>query len=122
MTLYQDGDWNEFTEKLFSQPPQDPFSYTVSFLDQVDSKKVSELLGYMLIQGVRLRYSKEIAYLTPTEIEEVKNYYHSFGYDITYQVERKTQLETDVPLNIFHIDFRPYPIRYNRHNQPEKFR
>lgn len=121
MALYQDGDWVEFTENLFSQPPQEPFSFAISFLDQVDPKQVTQLLGQMLIQGVRRRYHKEIAQLTPTEVEEVKNYYRSFGYDISYQIERKIQPHTSVPINLFHIDFQPYPVRYNRHNQPEKF-
>jgi hypothetical protein len=106
---YEDFDWCEFTEQMFSQPARDPFTYNISFLEAIDGKKLSGLLGAMLIQGVRKKYNKEIAQLTSVEIDEIQKYYHSIGYQVSYRIEKKIQPDTEVPINLFQIDFQPYP-------------
>lgn len=121
---YHDCDWNDFVEQLFQSPPREPFTFTMSFLEEMEPKKLAGLLGQMLLHGARYKYGKEIAHLQPQEIAVLQQYYHSLGYDVVYTVEEKSQYnpETgkDVPINVFHIDFRPYPIRYNVQNRPER--
>ena len=121
---YGDFDWNEFVESLFKTAPQDPFSFTMSFLDQIDELKLSTLLGNMLITGAKNKYGKEIAQLDQNEIDELQKYYHSIGYMVKYEIETTekfvSELKKTVPVNLFKIDFLPYPVIYDRHNQPDK--
>lgn len=121
---YVDFDWHDFVEKIFSQPPHDPFTFSMSFLDEINEKKLVELMGIMLAKGVKMKYNKEIAQLLPNEIDELQKYYRSIGYEVKYQIETKNQyvanLNKTVPVNFFQIDFQPYPRRHDRYNQPEK--
>jgi hypothetical protein len=121
---YMDFDWNEFVEKLFQQSPQDPFTYRMEFLEEMDAKKLSGLLGAMLIKGAKQLYSKEIAQLTPQEIETLQRYYRSIGFEVEYDVETKIQyvegLKKTIPVNRFHIDFKPCSQLFNNYNKPEK--
>lgn len=121
---HRDFDWNEFMEQLFQSPPREPFTFTMSFLEEMEPKKLAGLLGQMLMHGARYKYGKEISQLQPVEIGILQQYYHSLGYEVVYEVEQKSQYNPDtgkdVPINIFHIDFRPYPMRYNVQNRPER--
>jgi hypothetical protein len=125
---YQDFDWDDFVAKLFSHPPCDPFTFRFEFLDGNlkgnDQNKIISLLGGMLIKGVRLKYNKEIAQLTQTEIDDVQKYYHSLGYQVKYSIEKTHQTDpithVEIPINKFHIDFQPYPRSYDKYNRPEK--
>jgi hypothetical protein len=123
-THYMDFDWKEFVEKLFMQQPRDPFTFSMEFLDTISERKLSELLGYMLITGAKNKYNKEIAQLLPQEIDELQKYYHSIGYEVKYQINTKMQyvseLNKELPVNFFQIDFQPYPMIYNNYNRPEK--
>lgn len=123
-THYMDFDWGEFVNNLFSQPPQDPFTFSMEFLDNIDERQLSELLGSMLITGAKNKYHKQIAELSPPEIEQLQRYYHSIGYEVKYQINTKLQfvpaLNKQAPVNFFQIDFQPYPRIYNRYNQPDK--
>ena len=117
MMHYKDFNWEDFVEQLFRQPPRDPFTYTISFLDSINEKKLTELLGNMLMKGVRQKYNKEISQLSPQEIDEIQRYYHSIGYEVKYNIERRNQLITElnivVPVNFFNIDFIPYSQIHN---------
>lgn len=119
---YADFNWEDFVEKLFQQPPRDPFTYTMEFLEKIDAKTLTQLLGNLLVKGVKQKYNKEIANLEPQEINEIQKYFHSIGYEVKYQIERKQQLIPElhivVPVNYFNIDFVPYSQLYNTHNVP----
>jgi hypothetical protein len=121
---YMDFDWIDFGEKLFAQPPQNPFAFTLSFLDEINERQLAQLLGTMLVNGVKQRYHKEIAQLTQQEIEEIQKYYHSIGYEVKYTIETQDRfvesLNKTVPVNLFSIDFVPYSRQYDKFNQPEK--
>jgi hypothetical protein len=112
-----DFDWNEFVDKLFTQPPCEPFTYAIEFLDTIDTHGLTQLLGIMLINGVRNKYNKEIAQLSPNEIQNIREYYHSIGYDISYTLE--TTERDSVPINKFNINFTTYPRQYDTHNRPD---
>ena len=118
---YKDFDWGEFIDFLFSQPPQEPFTFTMSFLDTIDKNTLPQLLGQLLIRGTKIKYNKEICNLLPQEIAEMKNYFHSIGYDVSYNIiSEQRQIEGRlVPVNDFQISFFPYPRLYDTHNRPE---
>jgi len=121
---YADFDWNEFVERLFKQPPKDPFTFRMEFLSEIDEKKLSELLGMMLVNGVKQLYNKEIAQLTPEEIEKIQKYYRSIGFEVEYQIKTKLQyiphMKKTLPVNFFQIDFKPCSQALNNYNKPEK--
>jgi len=121
---YMDFDWNDFVERLFKQSPRDPFTFRMEFLEEMDAQKLSELLGMMLIKGTKQLYNKEIAQLTPEEIEKIQKYYRSLGFEVDYQVKSKIQyvpdLKKTLPVNYFQIDFKPCSQLLNNYNKPEK--
>jgi len=123
-THYMDFDWKDFVEKLFADPPKDPFTFTMEFLRTIDERTLSELLGYMLITGAKHKYNKDIAQLIPQEIDELQKYYYSIGYKAQYQINTKIQyvpsITKEVPVNMFQIDFEPYSQVFNNYNRPEK--
>jgi hypothetical protein len=115
---YHDFDWNEFVEKLFQQPPHDPFTFRMEFLEVMDPQKLSKLLGNMLIKGAKQLHNKEISQLTPEEFTKIKKYYHSIGFGVEYVIKTQTQyvpkLKKTLPVNHFQIDFKPLPKNSNR--------
>ena len=121
---YMDFDWHEFVDRLFSQSPKDPFTFRMEFLDDMVASQLSQLLGMMLVSGVKKLYGKEIAQLTPDEINNVQNYYRSIGFEIEYEIKQKIQyiaeLQKTIPVNYFQIDFKPYSQLHNNFNKPEK--
>lgn len=118
-------DWNEFLQKLFNQSPQDPFTFTLQFIDQLDPQKLPQFLGHMLITGAQILYDKEIAQLDPHEIDHLQKYYRSIGYEVEYQIKTDTQylpqLNQKLPVNFFQIDFKPCSQKYNYYNKPTQF-
>ena len=121
---YSDFDWNEFVEKLYAQPPCDPFTFRLKFLDGMNDAKLSELLGNMLIIGVKQLYNKQIAELNENEICTVQKYYRSIGFEVEYLIKNKIQyiaeLGKTMPVSYFQIDFKPCSQALNDYNKPEK--
>lgn len=121
---YVDFDWNQWVDRLFNLPPQDPFTFSLTFLSVVNRQQLIELLAQALMNGVKIKYNKELASLTESEIEEVQKYFHSFGYHILYKVNTSMEyvenLHKMAPVNRFQIDFQPYPQKFNKLNQPER--
>src|SRR5438445_6691370 len=102
---YMDFDWNDFVDRLFQSPPQDPFSFYMEWLEDMTEGKLSELLGTLLVKGAKVLYSKEIAQLAPEEIETLQRYYRSLGYEVEYTIETKNQfvpkMGKTMPVNYF---------------------
>lgn len=121
---YMDFDWNEFVERLFKQGPSDPFTFRMEFLDEMDSNKLSQLLGNMLVVGAKQLYNKEIAQLDQNEIDKLQKYYRSIGFEVEYQLKTKIQyipeLKKTVPVNYFQIDFKFCSQALNNYNKPER--
>jgi len=119
---YMDFNWSDFVDRLFQQAPQDPFFFYMEWLEDMSERKVSELLGMMLVKGAKILYNKEIAQLAPEEIETLQRYYRSLGYQVDYAVETKDQyiakMGKVMPVNFFQIDFKPCSQRLNTQNQP----
>jgi hypothetical protein len=117
---YLDFNWSDFVEKLFTNPPMDPFTLRMEMLDNVDQRKLSQMLGYMLITGAKMKYNKEIAHLLPQEIDTLQKYYRSIGFQVTHEVTVTDGGEGKGPINHFQISFQKCPYYYNNYNLPEK--
>ena len=130
--LYVDIDFERLTERIFNEPPADPFTYRLEFLTELDENGLRKELGKMLMRGCKQKYNKEIAQLDEKEIEEMQKYYRSIGYEVDYAIGtqiryvpelKKTvpELKKTVPVNLFQINFKPCYQALNKHNQPERF-
>lgn len=120
-----DFDWGDFVESLFHQPPKDPFTFRMEFLDQMDTRGIGELLGgVMLVKGAKYLYNKEIAQLNSDEINNLQKYYRSIGFEVEYDVKSKLQfvkeLNKNVPVNYFEINFKPCSQLLNNYNKSQK--
>jgi hypothetical protein len=119
---YMDFDWNDFVTRLFTQPPQDPFSFYMEFLTEMTEAELSKMLGMMLVNGAKQKYNKEIAHLLPNEIGELQMYYRSIGFEVEYKVETQERYIAEkgkmMPVNMFQIDFKPCSQSLNKQNQP----
>lgn len=120
-----DFDWHEFVDKLFTQPPMDPFTLRMEWLDTMDKQKVAELLGgVMLVKGSKALFNKEISQLQPNEIETLQKYYRSLGFEVEYKVRTEikfiARLGKKVPVNYFDIDFKPCSQKLNNYNKPDR--
>ncbi len=122
---YMDFDWNDFVEKVYSYPPQDPFTFFLEWLDDMEALKLSELLGNMLVKGCQQLYKKEIAQLNPDEIDTLQKYYRSLGYEVEFKIKTEhryiEQLGKTMPVNLFAIDFKPCSQGLNTNNRPDAF-
>lgn len=107
---YKDFDWIQFVDELFKLPPCEPFSFSITFLDQLQPQQIPQLLGTMLLRGTYNKYGKEPNQLTPTEIDEIQKYFHSIGYKVEYEMIE----------NHINITFSPYSQIHNTFNQPDK--
>ena len=83
--------FSELTQRLFELDPLPPRS--ISFGLEEDSNSTSssmipKLLGQFLITGAQMRYHKpELGLLTPEEVEGLRKYLHSIGWDFDYTVQ-----------------------------------
>ncbi len=88
------------------------------------AQKCAELLVIMLVKGCKIKYDKEIAQLTPEEIDELQKYYRSIGFEVEYQVKTEIKyvpaLKKTMPVNGFMIDFKPCSQALDKRNQPER--
>lgn len=121
---YMDFDWNVFVERLFQKPPLNPFDLRMEFLEEIDKKKLTELLANMLITGAKIKYEKQLAELDESEIDELQKYFRSLGFEVEYEIKTTTKYFSDkqktLPVNYFNIDFKPCSQLLNNNNRPER--
>lgn len=108
--LTKDLSFKEMVENIYSAPPMDAFSINFEFLDEIKKEDLKKYLAHFVVEGAKIRYNKQLAELTPDEIQVLKDYLHSIGWDISFEVETKTQVleGKETPVNYFLIDFFPY--------------
>ena len=121
---YVDFDWNEFSENLFKQPPCDPFTFRMEFLDDLKQPQVFQLLGQTLMTGARQLYNKQLADITEQELDRIREYFKSLGLDVeanlTQSIQYLPELKKTMPVNHYTYHFKPCRPELNLHNRPEK--
>jgi hypothetical protein len=102
--------FSDMVKNIYSAPPMDAFSVHFEFLDEIKKEEVKKYLAYFVMEGAKIKYNKQLAELVDTEIATLSEYLHSIGWDVSFQIETKTQnIEgKDIPVNYFLIDFFPY--------------
>jgi hypothetical protein len=101
--IYNDFNFDDFVEKLYNNPPQEPFSYTLEFLQEIPKDHLQNYLGHILMTGAKQLYNTELACLSIEQIDYIRKYLHSIGWDADYKVEQKTL--NGQKYNHFQIDF-----------------
>lgn len=108
--LTKDLSFMDMIENIYSAPPMDAFALNFEFLDDIKKEDLKKYLGYFVVEGARIRYNKQLAELTPEEIQVLKDYLHSIGWDVSFEIESKKQVLNgqETMVNYFLIDFFPY--------------
>jgi hypothetical protein len=102
---------DDFVEKLFRQPPAAPFTYRLE-LEMQDRAGWLCFMQTVLLKGIREKYGKLMHELQLEEISIIREYFLSFGWDASYEIEN---LQKDV------IDYKedgsPYPrtVLFNKY-------
>lgn len=123
---YQDFKFKDFVTAIYKKDPQDPFSLCLQFLDEIKPEDLRQLLAYFIVTGAKTLYNKELAQLTPDEIGNLREYLHSVGWDVSYEVETRMQKisekdpNKETPVNYFKIDFFPADPTLNKHSDNPK--
>ena len=81
--MFSDLDISEFITNLFNSEPLPPFSFFIELTD--GNMDIKRFLGDILIEGAKRRYNKAIYQLTEDEINKLRYYFHSFGFDAKYK-------------------------------------
>ena len=71
---FYDCDWIDFVDKMIENPPGEPFSFRLQFLDEIDENKLIKLLSTMLIRCAKYKYNKELYQLSNDDIDVIKEY------------------------------------------------
>ena len=98
----------DFILAIIRDPPLAPYSFTLALPEGVGIK---EFLAYMCCLSAKTLYDCELAQLTPNQIETLRAYLKSIGWDVEFKVETRMQsLKDDAEptrVNYFLIDFMP---------------
>lgn len=119
-----DFDWGVFTERLFQSKPAEPFTYRLEFLDEIDRRQLIQLLSQMVMTGAKQLYDKDLGQVTEAELQVLKHYCRSLGFDFECEVTTSLQyiheLKKTMPVNQLSMDFKPCSQLHNVNNKPEK--
>lgn len=77
------GGINDFVTTLFTDSPQSPFTY---FMDMSSEPNPMMVLSQILMAGAQIKYQKQIADLTETEVAKLRDYMLSLGWDADYKL------------------------------------
>jgi hypothetical protein len=112
---FKDMNLDEFIDMIYSNECLDPFAY--NFDVEMEQGSLVQFLGKFVVTGARKLYNKEIAHLTEIEVEKIRSYLLSIGWDVEYEMvcESKTvtdykpdgtSFKRDIPLNNWKIQFK----------------
>lgn len=119
-----DFNFGDFVERIYQMPPQPAFSFHMEFLDTIDAEQLRKLLAHFVMTGAKRKYNKDLAALTPNEIDHLREYLLSIGFKVEFKVESRMQkLDTKNPdketkVNYFLIDFIPANPGTDTNNRP----
>lgn len=86
--------------EIFSSSPQAPFTYHME-LD--NEEELVAVLSNILVVGANVKYSKSLNNLDQSEIEVMRQYLQSFGWDAEYAMQRVGKEVLD-----YYRDGKPY--------------
>jgi len=93
---------DQFIHGLFSCPPAEPFSFRIE-MEEAAPEQVRDNLSMILVTGAKVKYGRELAALTREEIETIRKYLWSLGYDADYSL-----VKCGKPVLDYHPDGMPY--------------
>jgi len=102
-----------FIQEIFKTAPKEPFSFYLTLPEEV---QIRDFLANFIVSGADSLYHCQLADLTPDQIEHLRQYLLSIGWDVEYQVESRqqsfpknnNQSETVTrQVNYYLIDFKP---------------
>lgn len=91
---FTDMNLQTFTERLFSAEPFDPFSIELSETD-----KMADTLGYVLMNGCKIKYGCSPHELKENQIMKMKEYFWSIGWSVDYESVNVKKEVTDYHKN-----------------------
>lgn len=77
------GTMDNFVTTLFNDSPQAPFTY---FMDMSAESDPIQLLSQVLMIGAQIKFKKQIADLTEAEVNKLREYMLSLGWDADYNL------------------------------------
>ncbi len=106
---------NDFIKNIFSSEPKDPFSYRLEL--NVEPNVLVKILGDFVTYGSHTLYQRELALLSEQEIQTIRKYLLSIGYDVEYDMVTVNKKVTDykpdgssfekiIPINKWNISFK----------------
>lgn len=95
-------DINSFLDNLFRQPPTPPFSFRLAF-EGLPAGQLHNILGDILIKGASIRYNRQLHELSDREMQTMREYLHSIGWDAVYNIVKRSKTVLD-----YHPDGTPY--------------
>ena len=87
--------------RIFSAPCLPPYSFRFD-LDN-DPEELRQLLSFFIVTGADIKFGKELAHLTQGELEVLREYMLSIGYDADYNLVQREKLVLD-----YEPDGRPF--------------
>ena len=100
----------KFVIELFKKDPVDPHTFQLTLPESV---RIQDFLGYLITYGANELYGSQLGQLSPEQIDYLRKYLKSLGWDVEYRVEsREQEFENDQKrmVNYFLIDFIPAKI------------
>lgn len=120
-----DSNIPELAEKIFSQPPKDPYTINLELQMAPDigsrtpqeAQTIFEVLSHMLLCGIRIKYGEQQdpKRLSPAQIEMMNRYMRSMGFNVVVRTyETHEMLDEANPANIAPKKYKPTDIEFYR--------
>ncbi len=120
-----DSNIPDLAEKIFSQPPKEPFMINLELQMAPDivsrtpqeAQTIFEVLSHMLICGIRVKYGEQQdpKRLTPLQIQTITKYMQSMGFNLVIRTYATHELmEEDNVANVAPKKYKPTDIEFYR--------
>lgn len=126
-TSYADFSWKDFVAGIYKNEPALPHTFTLEFLTEIPKDSLKKYLAHFIMYGAKFLFNKELAQLTPNEIDKLQQYIRSIGWQADYKLESRDQKLNDdsnavTKVNYYMIDFSECKRdNLNDPNKPDRF-
>lgn len=115
-TLVGEFTFEDVIKAIFNNVPQPPLSLRLEFIDMMTLQQAQQLLGQFLVYGARKLYNKALHDLNEEEMNQLRRYLHSIGYEVESKkvvIDRVvtdyrpdgTPFERNIPINKWEFAF-----------------